>query len=376
MLVNLLWLVPGVVGGSEDSVTDALRAVVDLDEADLELRLAVLGSFPAAHQDLVERVGVEVNDLSGANKARRVLAEQTWLARTARRTGADVVHHAGGVAPLVAPGRSVLTIHDLQPLDLPGNFSRTKRAYITSMIGRSARAAAVVCVPSEFTRGRVVELLGVEPEKVRVVPWFVHGPRPERSGSSVGSGSDDPPVPAAPYFLYPAITYPHKQHRLLLDAFSLVAREDPSVTLVLAGGEGQCEADVRARVTALGLDDRVRRTGRVSRDRLEALYSGAAAVVVPSNYEGFGLPALEAMVRGCPVVAAAAGSLPEVVAPSDLVDAADVTAWAAAMQSVLALSPLERAERISQGHELAARFSPRRTGTDLVAAYRAAAKTT
>jgi alpha-1,3-rhamnosyl/mannosyltransferase len=117
----------------------------------------------------------------------------------------------------------------------------------------------------------------------------------------------------------------------------------------------------------------VLRTGRVSRDHLEALYAGATAVTVPSNYEGFGLPALEAMVRGCPVIAAAAGSLPEVVAEGDLVDPADVTAWADAMQSVLQLSAQERAARIAVGHELAARFSPRRTATDLVSAYRRAA---
>ena len=380
VLVNLLWLVPGVVGGSEDSVTDALRAVAELDEPDLQLRLAVLESFPRAHPDLAATFGLEVNDLSGANKARRVLAEQTWLARTARRTGAQVVHHAGGVAPLVSPGRSVLTIHDLQPLDLPQNFSRTKRAYIASMIGRSARAAEVVCVPSEFTRSRVVELLRVPAERVRVVPWFVdrvrHEPRSVRPGPAGQRVAEEGAVgerPEGPYFLYPAITYPHKQHDLLIEAFALVARADPSVSLVLAGGEGPCEHDVRSRIAAHGLGGRILRTGRVSREHLEHLYEGAAAVVVPSNYEGFGLPALEAMARGCPVIAAAVGSLPEVVAAQDLVAPADVTAWAGAMQSVLQLSPRERTERIAVGHELAARFSPHRTATDLVTAYRRAA---
>ena len=372
VLVNLLWLVPGVVGGSEDSVTDALRAVAALDEPDLDLRLAVLESFPRAHPDLAAAFTCEVNDLSGANKVRRVLAEQTWLARTARRTGAEVVHHAGGVAPLVSPARDVLTIHDLQPLDLPANFTRTKRAYISSMVGRSARSAEVVCVPSEFTRSRVVDLLGVAPERVRVVPWFVEG---ARRGAGVGAVDAEPDaeLPPEPYFLYPAITYPHKQHLLLIDAFALVARADPSVSLVLAGGEGPSEAEVRDRIASHGLGRRVLRTGRVSRDRLEALYAGATAVTVPSNYEGFGLPALEAMVRGRPVLAAAAGSLPEVVAPEDLVDPVDVTAWADAMQSVLQLSTQERAARIAVGHELAARFSPRRTATDLLSAYRRAA---
>ena len=370
VLVNLLWLVPGVVGGSEDSVTDALRAVADLDEPDLDIRLAVLSSFPAAHPDLAARFPCEVSELDGADKARRVLAEQTWLASAARRIGADVVHHAGGVSPLVSPAPNVLTVHDLQPLDLPDNFTRAKRAYITSMVGRSARGARVVCVPSEFTRSRVVDLLRVPADRVRVVPWYVAGDR-SRAAAVEPAATELP----GPYFLYPAITYPHKQHVLLVDAFALLAREDPSVSLVLTGGEGPSEERVRARIRSHRLEGRVVRTGRVSRERLEALYAGAAAVTVPSNYEGFGLPALEAMVRGCPVIAAEAGSLPEVVAPGDLVDASDVTAWADAMQSVLQLHAPERAARIAVGHELAARFTPLRTATDLVSAYRRAAAT-
>ena len=386
VLVNLLWLVPGVVGGSEDSVTDALRAVAALDEPDLDLRLAVLSSFPAAHPDLAARFPCEVSELDGADKARRVLAEQTWLASAIRRTGAEVVHHAGGVSPLVSPAANVLTVHDLQPLDLPDNFSPTKRAYIGAMVGRSARGARVVCVPSEFTRSRVVDLLRVPADRVRVVPWYVDGDRGRAVGhshvqpaASVPPAAPVPPVAPepmpGPYFLYPAITYPHKKHVLLIDAFALLARDDPSVSLVLTGGEGPSEERVRARIRSHGLEGRVRRTGRVSRARLETLYAGAAAVVVPSNYEGFGLPALEAMVRGCPVIAADAGSLPEVVAPGDLVDPADVTAWADAMQSVLQLSARERAARIAVGHDLAARFTPFRTATDLVSAYRRAAAT-
>ncbi len=370
VLVNLLWLVPGVVGGSEDSVTDALRAVAALDEPDLDLRLAVLSSFPAAHPDLAARFPCEVCDLDGADKARRVLAEQTWLARTARRIDARVVHHAGGVSPLISPARDVLTVHDLQPLDLPDNFTRTKRAYIASMVGRSARGARVVCVPSEFTRSRVIDLLDVPPDRIQVVPWYVAG---DRRRAVTASRPGAPALPPSPYFLYPAITYPHKQHVLLVDAFALLAHDDPSVSLVLAGGEGPSEASVRARIRAHGLEGRIVRTGRVSRERLEALYAGAAAVTVPSNYEGFGLPALEAMVRGRPIIAAAAGSLPEVVAPGDLVDPSDVTGWADAMQSVLQLSARDRAARIAVGHDLAARFTPRRTATDLVSAYRRAA---
>lgn len=387
VLVNLLWLVPGVVGGSEDSVTGALRAVAQEPPADLRIRLAVLEPFLEAHPDLAIAFPCSVLALDGRRKARRVLAEQTWLAREARRRGARVVHHAGGVVPLVHPGRSVLTIHDLQPLDLPVNFSRAKRTYVRAMAGRSARVATRVCVPSEFTRRRVVDLLGVDPDKIDVVPWFarpaaptaaeapVDAPPEVTGGRAPGEPASSAPstAPEQPYLLYPAITYPHKNHTVLLDAFAAVAAADPDARLVLTGGEGPEEARVRARIEAPDLRGRVVRTGRVRQPELDDLYRNSAGVVVPSRYEGFGLPALEAMQRGCPVVVADAGSLPEVARPDDLVDPDDVTAWTTAMQCVLRLSPEERSRRTRAGLERAARFTPAATASGLLHAYRRAA---
>ena len=391
--MNLMWLVPGVVGGSEESVTDALRAIAEEAPSDLRLHLAVLHPFLDAHPDLVDAFPTSVSALDGVDKARRVLAEQTWLARTARSVGAEVVHHAGGTVPLVHPGQVVLTIQDLQPLDMPENFSVVKRTYLRAMLGRSARAARVVCVPSEFSRQRVIELLGVAPDRVRVVPW---SPRPVPATPAdtahaadtaqaadpevaVGIGGDTSDgrteaslVPEGQFLLYPAITYPHKNHLVLLDAFAGLDPAARDAQLVLTGGAASTEDAVRARLEDLGLGGRVVRTGRVTAAQLESLYAAATAVVVPSRYEGFGLPVLEAMLRGCPVVAARAGSLPEVARPEDLVDPDDVTGWTTAMQSVLTLSDRARSERIAEGRRAVARFTPGRTAAGLLDAYRAA----
>lgn len=373
VLVNLLWLVPGVVGGSEESTTDALRAVADaLDAQDasarIDLHLAVLLPFADAHPDLAARFPLHVLDQDGRDKRRRVLSEQTWLPATTRAIGAEVVHHAGGVLPLRHPARSVLTVHDLQPLDMPANFRMSKRIYIRSMAGRSVRGTDVLTAPSDFTRDRLVAVLGASPERIEVVPWWVAphtAPVAEPFPLPPGLGDD-------PYFLYPAITYPHKQHVVLLEAFALLARSHPAVRLVLTGGAASAEADVQARMRRADLDGRVLRTGRVPSEQLESLFAAATAVAVPSCYEGFGLPVLEAMVRGVPVIAAAAGSLPEVARSADLVAADDVDAWAAALGAVLSESPADRAQRIAAGHARAARFTPERTATGLLRAYRRA----
>jgi glycosyltransferase involved in cell wall biosynthesis len=396
VLVNLTWLVPGVVGGSEESTTDALRAVLEY-RPDIQPHLAVLRPFLDAHPDLAEACRCDVLDLSGANKVVRVWKDQTWLSRRTLDASPDVVHHAGGVVPLRHPGRVVVTIHDLQPLDLPANFSRVKRTYLRVMLGRSARAAEVVCVPSEFTRRRVLERLGVGADKVVVVPWSVVGLDRAAGALDAGSaGSDgtgivadgtdiaggigtDIPDRAAgtesggALFVYPAITYPHKNHMVLLEAFARLAAEVPDARLVLAGGEGPCEAEVRARIARPDLAGRVQRPGRVSTTEMERLYRRATAVVVPSRYEGFGLPAMEAMNRGVPVVVSAAGSLPEVVGGAGAVVAPvgpdDVTGWAEAMHAVLRLDPTTRASVVAAGRDRAHAYTPKRTADALAAAY-------
>ena len=395
VLVNLTWLVPGVVGGSEESTTDALRALAADLPADLEIHLAVLQPFLSAHPDLVESFSCHVLAASGSNKFARVLAEQTWLARLSRKIDAQVVHHAGGVVPLLHPGRVVLTIHDLQPLDLSENFSTTKRLYLRLMLGRSAKAADAICVPSEFTSQRVIALLEVDQRRIRIVPWclrempdvtgstthsITHSTTPTATQASTHSEQSDSlelssvrsklEQHGSPYFLYPAVTYPHKNHLMLLDAFAVLRQSYPEASLVLTGAAGPMEESVQKRMGQLDLQEAVQRTGRVSAAELEDLYAGASAVVLPSLYEGFGLPALEAMARGCLVIGSDRGSLPEVLAAQDLVDPEDLTAWAAAMQAVLVMSDSQRATRREAGLSRAAAFSPARTAAALCDSYR------
>ena len=366
VLVNLTWLVPGVVGGSEESTTDALRALLE-HRPEIAPTLAVLRPFAAAHPDLAEACRCEVLDLDGSNKGARVWAEQRWLARLTRAGGFDVVHHAGGVVPLAHPGKVVLTIHDLQPLDLPGNFGAAKRLYARSMLGRSAATAEIVCVPSEFTAGRVGQRLDVDRARLRVVPWSVRSHREP----VITSSSRSTPEPSKPVFLYPAITYAHKNHLELLEAFAGVVSRFPEAELLLPGGPGPLEAAVVERIGHPDLLGRVSRPGRVTAGELEEMYTRSTAVVVPSGYEGFGLPALEAMARGVPVLVSDAGSLPEVLGGSGLAPVVGgPEAWRAAMLHVASLDAADRGQLIEAQRARAALFTPRRTADALADAYR------
>jgi alpha-1,3-rhamnosyl/mannosyltransferase len=243
-------------------------------------------------------------------------------------------------------------------------------AGLTTLAGgapRSLRAADVVVVPSEFTRDRVRAHGLPAGTPVVVVPWSAR-PAVAADAHALPERMRDHRL-----VLYPAITYPHKNHQVLLDAFAALAALDDDVRLVLPGGEGSEEARVRARIERPDLHGRVIRLGRVPTAELEAWYAAASLVVVPSRYEGFGLPALEAQVRGVPVLAARSGSLPEVVAARDVVDPDDVTGWTSAMRAVLEESPTEQSARVADGRRRAASWHPERTAAGLLEAYRMAA---
>jgi glycosyltransferase involved in cell wall biosynthesis len=371
--VNLLWLVPGVVGGSEEYTTRLLTGLAEDPPDDLHLTLFALAPFADAHPELVAAYPTVLLGIDGHRKAHRVLAEASWLARAASSRNIELIHHAGGVIPPgPAIGRfpSVLTIHDLQPLAMPQHFSVAKRRWLGSMLPRSAARATLIITPSDPTGDDVVRRLGVPLDRVRTVP---HGIAP--------------PVPVPPdrvamvreryrlgqqVILYPAITYPHKDHLTLVHAFARLAPSRPDLTLVLAGGAGPAEGEVVAAVRASGVGDQVRRTGRVPWDDLTALYATATAVAVPSRFEGFGAPALEAMAAGVPVVVSDATALPWVVGDAGLkVRPGDVGRWTAALARVLDEPPV-RDTMTEAGRVQAARFGWDRAAVALAACYRAA----
>jgi glycosyltransferase involved in cell wall biosynthesis len=209
---------------------------------------------------------------------------------------------------------TVVTLHDVQHRDLPHLFSRAERLYRAAAYDAGARRADRVIVLSEFSRDRAIDALGLHPDRVRVVHSGVDHDR-------FRPGTDE----REPFLLYPARTWPHKNHRRLFEAFSLLRREHRDLRLVLTGG-----GDLGA------LPDGVEAKGRVDDAQLAVLYRRAAAVVFPSLYEGFGQPPLEAMASGCPVACSNAAALPEIVGDAAMLfDPDDAESIAAAVRSVL-----------------------------------------
>ena len=329
--INLLWLVPGQVGGSEESTVATLHALRALAPPDLALQLFALEPFAAAHPDLVATFPTTLLSHAGGSRLARIAAESSWLATRTR--GLDLVHHAGGTAPLRAGAPYVLTIHDLQPLERRATHGGVKRAYLSAVLPRAVKGARGIAVPSDFVRSSVLQRFGADPRRVVTIP---HGVSAGRTEAATAEDVRARYRLSGPVVLYPAITYPHKDHATLVGAFALVRQHHPEAVLVLTGGEGACEREVADQIDRLGLRASVRRTGRIPTADVAGLYSVASVVAVPSTYEGFGLPAAEAMAAGVAVVAARDTAIPEVVGDAGvLVPPGDVTAWAAAIGALL-----------------------------------------
>jgi glycosyltransferase involved in cell wall biosynthesis len=234
---------------------------------------------------------------------------------------ARIVHYPFTI-PVPRPGRGqafVQTLLDVQHLDLPHLFGRAELAFRRRYYEGAARRADVVITISEFARTRMIDLLGIPGERIRVAHLGVDA---DAYTPHLGAREE--------FVLYPARGWKHKNHARLIEAMRLVRAERPELRLVLTGGG----------LDSLGeLPDWVEVRGLVSGDELRELYRSAAVLAFPSLYEGFGLPPLEAMASGCPVAATDAGSVPEVCGDAAvLFDAEDPNAIASGILDALARS--------------------------------------
>ena len=256
--------------------------------------------------------------------------------------------------PLARDVRTVITIHDLSFLRHPETFPPELRAYLESAVPRSAERAGHVLTDSDATRRDVIELLGIPPERVTTVLLGVSGafgaqPVPgERMRLQEVYGVGD-----RPFVLAVGTVQPRKNYERLIAALDR-AREVVEVDLVLIGRPAWLAEPV---LEAAAARDHVHLLGFVDDADLPAFYRQATVLAFPSLYEGFGLPPLEAMACGTPVVASSASSIPEAVGDAGLLlDPLDVPGWADALVNVIT-DPGLRAGLVARGLDRAAAFT-------------------
>ena len=325
-------------------MAEALR--VGIDVSPLELTGAGTARYLRNLLAALEREpGLELrrHRFRGSSRPAKVARDTAWylgaLPVAARKD--DVLHLPAHRGPLLSAVPLVVTIHDLAVLRHPETFNRWTRGYSRVLLGRLARAASRVIAVSEFTAREAIELLGVDEERVRVVahgvdtPFVLHGP---------AAGGE--------YALAVGTLEPRKNlPRVVL------AAERAGIELRVVGARGWGGIDIEA-------------ARFVSDDELARLYRGAACLVYPSLYEGFGLPVLEAMACGTPVVTSAVSAAAELAdGAAVLVDPLDVEGIAAGIREAID----RREELRTAGVERARRFSWEAAAKATAEVYREAA---
>ena len=339
---------------------------------------------PHLQQDLMVFVTRSADGLDGVrvrrvrapfptpNEYARALWEQALVPIDVARFHPDVYHSPNYILPMALRCPSVVTVHDLAFLDASLHRMRS-HLYLTALTRRAiAKASRIICV-SAYTRDRLASTYPAARDRTRVI----------------GEGVDDRfrPQPAAliagfrtrfridaPYVLFVGVFEPRKNLERLVRAFELAMEQSgKDHLLVLAGARGWKDESVLRSIETSALRDRIRVLGYVPETDLAALYSGADVFVYPSLHEGFGLPPLEAMACGVPVVTSNVTSLPEVVGDAALcVDPCDVEAIASSIERLVTDASL-RQRLVNAGIRRAAEFRWDRVAEKTLAVYREAA---
>lgn len=282
----------------------------------------------------------------------------------------DVFHATNFLAPSQRKGRSVVTIHDLSVLLFPEYHPRMRVLGYRAFLGATLARADAVITDSEQTKRDLVRLMGVSNAKVTVIPLATNEAfRPVALSQACSTVARYGLQPNR-YFLHVGTIEPRKNVLRLLRAFERICRTDSMApSLVFCGGSGWRNREFYRAVETSPVKASVRVLGYVPEDDLAALYSASLATVYPSLYEGFGLPPLEAMACGSPVITSNASSLPEVVGEAALlVDPHDTAAIEAALVRVQDDSELRETLR-EQGLKRAKQFSWETTARRTLAVY-------
>lgn len=310
--VNTLFFVPGDVGGTEVYFRQNMKFMVADNPSHSFILFVTADNEQVLQGDLrgMENVSFVRLRFRASFRPLRIMMEQTLLPLLVQRAGVEVLWSPGYTAPLWCPCKQVVTIHDLQYKTHPEDLTFLERVTLDFLVRSACKRCDRVIAVSHFSKGEILRYRFAPEKKVTVVhegvdPKF--GVLPE---NKIAKSLEQIPQ-GTPYILCVAHTYPHKQVELLIQAFGFLVKDIPH-HLVLLGKPRRGEKEVQVALNAVSQVSRVHRFMGLPYDELVHLYHGADIFVLPSEYEGFGLPVLEALLAGVPVVTSRKASLPEV----------------------------------------------------------------
>jgi len=369
--INTLFMVPGDVGGTEVYLRNTLLAMADLGTGDSFVLFTNSENDLLLREELVDYPLVEFYKIPCRASVRpiRILVEQFLLPFFARKYGVDVLWSPGYTAPAFCFSPQAVTICDLQYKSYPEDMSGLERATLDLLVRTACKRCNAVITISEFSRQEVIHYNFAPEDKIFAIPLGVT----ESFSDSEDISKDDATRllqqmgVEQPFLLCVAHTYPHKNVDKLVEAFGLL--EDPVAhKLVLVGKARRGEDAVQECLANLAEPSQVVRLSGLSERELRVLYQQADIFILPSSYEGFGLPIVEAMMAGIPVVTPKMASLPEVGGEyAFYVDVAEPSVLMKQITQVFECPEQELAKIIHDARGWATTFTWKRTALQTIA---------
>jgi glycosyltransferase involved in cell wall biosynthesis len=324
--------------------------------------------------DLSEKSSVEWVIVDERSSGSRLIWEQLYLPNLVRKSGVDLLHSLHYTRPVRLPCKSVVTFHDMTFFLYPELHTWARRQYFPRMMKYSAGKADELITVSDSTRDDLIRILQIDPHKVTTTHLGVNpGFKPTVDEDKKKKIAEKYNLPEK-FILYVGLVEPRKNLPVLIDAYKQLIENDLDYELVLVGRYGWMYEEVLEQVRKLNLQHAVRFLGYVPQEDLPLVYNLASLFVYPTIYEGFGLPALEAMACGIPVITSAVSSLPEIVKEAGLLTPVnDTNALFETMVTALTNEDL-RKDLIRKGPERAAEFSWSKTAQLTLQVYQKAIK--
>ncbi len=356
--VNLLYLIPGVVGGTETYATGLLHGFSLLND-ETEFVVFVNQEATSWRIPSTGRFRRIVCDVDGTSRIRRYAYEQFTLHRLLGEHRIDILHSLGYTAPLRGVSKSIVTIHDLNYHAFGNQLPFVRRIALGWFVERAAKSVDHVITVSHFSKGEITKILGIPDEKVTVT---YEAPHPYRNCEA---GKSDTIVVNEPYWVAFSSESPNKNLGCLLQAMQRIRAVHGVKTKLVLIGHMPKDPTIRSMIA-----EGIVTTGFLDDEKVSKMLSEAQLLIFPSKYEGFGLPVVEAMACGVPVVCSNAASLPEIAGTAAVFfDPSNIEQMAEAIVLVANSRELQNELR-EKGFINAAQFSWEKTAVETLGVYR------
>ncbi len=299
--INALYLIPGHVGGTETYIRNLVKTLAKLDDKN-EYFIFISKESLGVFEKIAPQMEVICCPFNASRRPVRILWEQFILPLQILRRRIDVLLSAGMTAPFISSARSVLVLHDLQHENQPENFSRGQLFFLRTIIKLSAKSAAKIITLSKKAREDIIKYYKIPEDRVSIVHLAANNRSFYRRSESEKQEVLEKYSLPQKFILYLASSLPHKNYQRLLSAFKEVISEYPDLYLVLIGARDYGSPEIKAKIAELGIEANVSMLGWLPFEDIPLIYSASSMLIFPSLHEGFGIPVVEAMACGVPVV--------------------------------------------------------------------------